>query len=196
MSTTKLKHPKIYQYVSSLAEIDSTNWEKFESSFTSVTAQKSQVLLKPNIIFDNIFFVLEGLVRNYYIDEKGREYTKTFRSPGELIGPYAEILTSNPSRYYIQAVTNAKLLQIPYDDYSKILSSDIEWQKFGRIMAEQNYVEKEWREHMLLHMDIAQKYDAFLSKYQQFEEQIPQYQIASYLGVTPEAFNRFKKKHK
>jgi CRP-like cAMP-binding protein len=71
-----------------------------------------------------------------------------------------------------------------------------DWQVFGRKMAEENFIEKEQREFMLLQLPASERLKYFRNRFGELAEQIPQYQIASYLGITPESFNRLLKKEK
>ncbi|MCO4793372.1 MAG: Crp/Fnr family transcriptional regulator [Bacteriovoracaceae bacterium] len=191
--------PKLYDYfeiVRKKAPITKESWEKFENKLDFHDFKKSDFMLRPGSMDRKFYIVMEGVVRNYCLDENGREYTKTFRGPSGLIGPYAEILQDVPSLYFIQAVTDVKVLSFNYAFYEQMMEEFPEWQILGRKMAEENFMEKEQREYMLLQLSAGERLEKFYERFGELVDQIPQYQVASYLGMTPESFNRLLKKMK
>ena len=80
----------------------------FEDLLTEESFERQSLLVHPGEKSDRIHFVLEGVARNYFTNEDGREFTKIFRGPFELIGPYMEVLADIPVRYTIAAITDLK----------------------------------------------------------------------------------------
>ena len=183
-----------YELACKRAPISRESWDIFAAKLDFHDVKKADFLVRPGNEKRVIFIVMEGVARNYCLDEKGREYTKTFRGPGGVIGPYAEILEGVPSRYFIQAVTDLKCLSFQYSFYEKMMEDFPDWQVFARKMAEENFMEKEQREFMLLQLPASERLKLFKERFGELADQIPQYQIASYLGITPESFNRLLKK--
>jgi len=85
-------YTQLFEMARSLSPITEKEWEDFSGSFTSGTAEKGELLQRPGDEPKFIWVILSGIVRNYDLDDKGKEYTKVFRGPGELIGPYPELL--------------------------------------------------------------------------------------------------------
>jgi CRP-like cAMP-binding protein len=189
-----MKYEKIYTFANSISPVERELWEEFETGFTQHSFKKSELITQPDDEAEVIYFILEGVCRNYFTSVEGREYTKIFSTEGAMIGPYMEILAGTKSKYYIQAVTSCKLVGMRYDAFEERMAKHHSWERLGRKIAEGQYMEKEQREFMLMHMNIEQKYKFFTEMYEDHLDKIPQYQIASYLGVTPEALNRFLKK--
>lgn len=189
MDTTKL-----FLRAQNLAGVSASQWEEFTRAFSLRSFKKSELLLKAGETSDVFFIILKGIARNYDLDDKGKEYTKVFRGPGELIGPYAETLAHTPARFYIQALCDVDALAFSYAHFAQLMERYPEWQKLGRIMAEENYLEKEKREYELLHYSAEKRYQEFLAQYGELASEIPQYHVASLLGVSPEALNRIIKK--
>lgn len=183
--------PELSRQLLERTQVPPAEWEIFSRAFQRVDCQKGDQLLAPGDKAQFIYLVTEGVLRNYFLDEKGKEFTKTFRGPGGLIGPYAEILAQLPSRYFIQATTKATVWRFPYEAFAlQMRSGDRSWERLGREIAERNYLEKEKREWEFMHLPAQERYENFLRDFGGLVEQIPQYQVASYLGVSPEALNR------
>jgi CRP-like cAMP-binding protein len=154
------------------------------------------VILSPGQNSFNFHVVIKGILRNYDVDIDGKEFTKIFRGPGGLIGPYAEMISQTPVKYFIQAVTEAEVLIFSYKDFEKMMEKYKSWETLGRKFAERNYMEKEKKEYELMHFNSDERYDLFLKEYGPLADLIPQYQVASFLGISPEAMNRMIKKRK
>ncbi|MBL7665086.1 MAG: Crp/Fnr family transcriptional regulator [Bacteriovoracaceae bacterium] len=189
------KYPQLYEIVLAKAQLSLAEWLLLENTLEPMAFKKGEFLAKPEETPDAIYVVIEGIVRNYFTSNNGREYTKIFRGTGRLVGPYSELLAQTKTKYYIQATLDAKVLKFSYSHFKTLMQSSHAWERVGRVIAEENFLEKEKREYMLMHMDIEEKYNEFLKDFAPFQDEIPQYQVASYLGVSPEALNRFLKKN-
>lgn len=191
-----MNYPELYQFAASLAPITDSEWQEFSQKFTLLTVDKGEILMKPGGDANAFYIVLKGILRNYDLDENGKEFTKVFRSAGGFVGPYSEILSKTPVRFFIQAVTSSTLLRFNYSDFEGMMDKYKSWEKLGRRLAEINFLEKENREWELMHLNADKRYLRFLEKHGALAAEIPQYQIASLLAISPEAFNRLIKKMK
>lgn len=189
-----MKYPQLYEMALSKAPISQDEWSEFERGLERLTFKKGEFLARPGEEADKIYVVFSGLVRNYQTNASGREFTKVLRGPFGLVGPYQEILSHTKTKYFIQAITDLEVLAFSYRDFEKKMSTTHAWERLGRIIAQENYLEKEQREFMLMHMNAEERYLEFLKDFKDFKDVIPQYQIANYLGISPEALNRQLKK--
>jgi CRP-like cAMP-binding protein len=133
---------------------------------------------------------MSGLCRQFYISNDGKEHTKYFQPPGLVAIPFAEMLSKKPSRCFIQAVVDTNLVVMSHHDFQTLFDVDYDTQKLARRIAENYFIEKDQREYEFLNYDAEQRYDAFCEKYGELVEFIPQYQIASYIRVTPVTLSR------
>lgn len=191
-----MKYAQLFEYARTLAPISHSEWEEFAEHFSEMRVSKGEVLLKPGESATHFYIVLSGVLRNYDLDENGKEYTKVFRGPGGFLGPYAEILSGSFARFYIQAVTDGSVLKFSYAEFELMMEKFKSWETLGRKFSERNYLEKEKREYDLMHFNAQTRYDGFLAEYGELFEHIPQYQVASLLAISPEALNRLIKKKK
>ena len=189
-----IKYPELYNFTKLTSPIAENEWLPFEKSLVYIEQAKVTILSSPDQIPEYLYFVLSGIVRIYYQDANGREFTKFFCGPHQIIGAYAELLQNEKTRSYIQVVSDAKIFQFSFKEYQNMVKQYNSWKDFGRIIAEQNYVMKERREYMLLQLSSEECYQMFIDDFKNIMDDLPQYQIASYLGMTPEGFNRFLKK--
>ncbi len=173
-------------------------WQGFTAKLKCRDCVKGEELLAPGESAQSMFLVESGVLRSYFTDEKGKEFTKIFRGPGGILGPYAEILAGEAtSRFYIQAVTPSRVWVMSFADFSKLRETGAPaWEKLSRRLAEMSYLEKERREWELMSLSAQESYEIFLKRFGHMSEHIPQYQVASYLGISPEALNRILKSNR
>jgi CRP-like cAMP-binding protein len=189
-----MKYPGLYSFAVSKCPITMEEWLLFEPLLTQHHFKKGEILIRPGTPADQIYVVLKGLARNYHISPSGREFTKVIRGEGGLLGPYQEILSGTETKYFVQALTDIEALGFSYKAFDALMARSHAWERMGRIFAQDNYLEKEKREFMLLHMTAEERYEEFLKEFHHYKDEIPQYQVANYLGISPEALNRMLKK--
>src|SRR5262245_27438280 len=165
-------------------------WRAFERLLAPRRFSKGERFVEPGDRRGLVGLVRSGLFRFYYVDADGREATKTFRGPGELAAAYAELLMGVPSRTFVEALEDSELLVAPYAELLRLYARHPGWQELGRRVAERFYVNKERREFELLQLPAAERYRLFDREYPGLAARIPQYHVASYLGITPVALSR------
>lgn len=167
-------------------------WLKLERELRPLKLPRGEFFLRPGDDADRVAVVRSGLVRFYYVDRDGREATKAFRGAGELVAAYSELLTGKPSRTHIQAVEDTELLTLDHARLRALYGAHPCWQELGRRIAEEHYVNKEQREYEFLQLSALERYRQFEERYPGLAARLPQYHIASYLGITPVALSRLR----
>lgn len=153
---------------------------------------KDDYFLKEGDIPRRIGFVRSGILRLYYIDKTGKDVTKHFCPEHTLAISYSAFIQQQPSRFFIQALENTKLITIDKSSYDYLLNRNICWQITARKLAEMVFILKERREAELLLDDAQKRYLQFLTDYPNLINRIKHYYISSYLGVTPESLSRIR----
>lgn len=165
-------------------------WRLLEAELRPLSLAKGELFIRPGEPAGRVALVRSGLLRFYYVDQKGAEFTKAFRGPGELAAAFAELLLGVPSRTHVEALEDSRLLACDYARLDRALAGFPEWQRAARLIAEHFYVVKERREFELLQLSASERYDRFAHEYPGLAARIPQYHVASYLGITPVALSR------
>ncbi|MCP4911673.1 MAG: Crp/Fnr family transcriptional regulator [Oligoflexia bacterium] len=186
----------LYYNIKKYSEIPPEQWEKLVSVLTPRKVEKGEILLKAGEVANEAAFILRGGVRMYYVDEDGNESNHAFRFENQVMAGYPSLLSKLPSRYYIQAIEEGDLLTINYEKFLKFYDEHQCWERLSRVVAELNYLEKTEREYHFLMSDAAQRYMSLVETQPEIIKRVPQYQLASFLGVTASALNRVIKKLK
>ncbi|MBI5933577.1 MAG: Crp/Fnr family transcriptional regulator [Chloroflexi bacterium] len=173
-------------------DIPNAEIEKVLDVFHTSKLQKNQFLISAGEIPTTLAFVVSGILRLYYISESGFEFTKSFCVEGDMIAAYTALLNKEPSKLFIQALEDSRLLIANYEEYQAVTAESLCWQKVNRTIAERLFMKKEKRESSLLLDDAQTRYMKFKDEYPGMESRIKQHLIASYLGITPVTLSRIR----
>lgn len=172
------------------AGVTAEEWEPFVRNTAIRQIRSGQLLIEAGQQVDSAHFCVQGLFRLYYLLEDGREYTAGFTMEQDYATSYAAMITGQPSAYTIEALEESTVIRIPHTLLEQLTLDSHGWERFVRIAVERLYIRKEQRERELLYASARERYDACLRKYPGLEQRVPQYHIASYIGVSPVSLSR------
>jgi len=155
---------------------------------------KGECFIREGEIPQNFAFVLSGLFRYYYIDKKGNNFTKGFFLENTVISSYSALIQKRKSYFTIEALENSVILVVNYDKWKILFEKELCWHKFLLFLLEKGYCIKEAREREFLLFDAEERYKSFLNTYPGLEKRVKQHLVASYIGITPVALSRIRKK--
>jgi len=182
--------------MNSYSPITTDTWEKLKTFSSFVNLPGHSILYPADQLPTSFSFVHSGLFRVYITDEKGKEYNKNFFDEGTFPGSMSALLKSEASRFTIESLEASMIIMIDFKDYRNLLYAEDDLKLF-----QINYLEKNWllakdsREVALVQENASQRYQRFLSEHPTFNSRIPQYHIASHLGITPTQLSRIRKKN-
>ena len=132
------------------------------------------------------------MLRAYYSNDQAEEYNKTFFTENNFVGAYSALITQEKNLIDIDCLTDCSLLVATYQWITKLYDQHPQVERLARILAEQFFVRKEKREIELVTLEAKERYAIFQQEHPQLEQLIPQYHIASYLGVSPTQLSRIR----
>jgi CRP-like cAMP-binding protein len=136
-------------------------------------------------------FVVQGLLR-YYILDDGTEHTYDFSAERSFVCNYESFLPQLPSTRFIQALEPTQLWRISYHDLQQLYAQLEHGQQFGRLIAEQLFVDTLQKLTSFYRETAEQRYEQFLHLFPGLTERIPQYVVASYVGIKPQSLSRIR----
>jgi CRP-like cAMP-binding protein len=142
---------------------------------------------------DYLYFVESGILR-FYVESGEKEITTDFAFQGSFTSAYSSFITRRPTIYNIEALTDVSLWRIHYTDLQEVYRQNPAGQALGRMAAEQLFIRKTEREVSLLRDKPEERYLALLEQNPQLVQQIPLKYLASYIGITPQALSRIRKR--
>ena len=162
---------------------------------TFVSIKKNDYLCQISEVPTFFSYVSFGLLRAFILDEKGNEYNKNFFEEGSFPGSMVALLTNQPSNFAVQALENSQLIHIDFKKYRELLL------KYDDLKLYQiHYLEAHWlihkdaREVAIIQNDADERYEEFKENFPRLESRLPQYHIASHLGITPTQLSRIRKR--
>ena len=140
-------------------------------------------------------FVESGVFRTYHIEEKnGEEKNIFFYSANQLVVSFASFINQVPCHYHTEAMTDAKVVYIHYDDLVRLYKTSHAWEHFGRILAEKASNIAFDRTESLLFQSAEMRYLNFVKHHPNLINDIPLYHISSYLGIQGPSLSRIRKR--
>jgi CRP-like cAMP-binding protein len=164
------------------------------SAFTLKKIKKKQFIIQPEFIAKYQVYVLEGVFRAYIIDEKGEDHTVQLAIEDWWISDYNSYISQTPATMFVVALEDSVILQIDYETEQRLKASNHKIETFFRIMAERTAAFRQRRIISNLIHTAEERYDNFIEKYPLIADRIPQYALASYLGMTSEFLSRIRNK--
>lgn len=185
----------VHNYINQISEISDVDWNFFSSRLTRRDIPKKTTFLKLGDIENHISFIVSGIVRLYIPkSDPSKEVTFGFSFKSQFVSAYDSFLTRKPSLYELQALTNITILSITYADLQDVYKTTTIGNLIGRLTAERLFLIKSKREQTLLHYTAEERYLNLFKDRPAVIKEIPLKYVSSYIGVTPQALSRIRKR--
>ena len=168
-------------------------WAFFVSKLACEEFPKKHLLLKIGETEKYLSFVETGIIR-YYLPKLENDLTFTFVFANNFVSGYDSFLTQEPSIYQIETLTKTTLWRITHDDLQAVYKETEVGNLIGRKASEDLYLKKTKRELSLLNESAEQRYQNLFTEQPHLLQHIPLKYIASYIGVTPQALSRIRRR--
>jgi CRP/FNR family transcriptional regulator, anaerobic regulatory protein len=155
---------------------------------------KKEIFLSPGEISNKISFIIKGLLRSYYITDEGLDTTVWFMKEGDVTISVRSFYERSPSMEFIEAIEEATLLYITYDELMEAYSLFTEFNVIGRILTEKYYVLSEERLLGIRNKKATDRYSFLLKYHPEIILRAPSQHIASYLDIDKATLSRLKSK--
>jgi len=185
-------HAALIQEIKKHIDLTTEEEELITISFRHKKVRRNQVLVQPPDIAIYEHFVVSGCLVQYYLDDNGIQHTLLFAPEGWWTTDLPSFLTGQEAKYHIEALEDSELLIISKQVLDKLLLKIPILNNFFRILYQNAIMAQEERLLNVLSTKVEERYLRFVKKYPQLQNRVPQYLIASYLGVTPEFFSKVK----
>ena len=170
--------------------------ERFIEALNKVSISKGQFLLKPGTTVKHEYFVIKGCLKAYYLDDKGGSHIIQFAIENWWVGDFDAFYNKIHSKLYIEAIEDSELLAINYDSLQNIYDKAPIFERYFRILTTQAFISQRKRILSTLEKNTQERYIEFCTSYPKIEDRVPNYDIANYLGVSPENLSRVRQQIK
>ncbi|NHN24604.1 Crp/Fnr family transcriptional regulator [Flavobacterium jejuense] len=183
-----------HHHLEKFIKIDEIEFTSILSFFKTIKVKKKEDLVLEGQICKTNFFVLNGCLRKYFINNKGIEQTTEFAIENWWITDNISYEQETPTAFYIQAVENSEILVIDKYSQEKLLKDFPKMERYFRFIYQRAYAASQIRMKYLYDFTKEEFYDHLCKNHPEFVQRVPQYLIASFLGFTPEYLSEIRNK--
>ena len=160
----------------------------------SQSYKKKEHLLSNGQVCKSLYFVEKGCLRMYFLNSKGTEQITQFALESWWLTDFFSFMDKKPSEYFIQTIEASKIISIDINVFDDLLKELPQLERYFRIIVQKNLAASQLRTKYLFEMSKEEFYYHFSATFPEFVQRVPQYMIASYLGLTPEYVSELRKR--
>jgi CRP-like cAMP-binding protein len=185
-------------FITKYVEFNDYELTNFSSKCTKVEFSKGAYIMKAGEVQKNLYFITEGIIRNYIENNKGEIKIFNFRSESMVVTGYASYNYEDnlKSLVNVQCLEDCVLIKVPFDAINYVINHIKLGDRLGRYMAEAHVVQMIQYVIQRDTMSILERLENIDKNFPNIHQRVPQYMIASYLGITPVHLSNLKKKRK
>jgi len=184
---------KLLKHFTSIQKLSKVEIEAIDETMIIRNFKKGSILLKEGQFSKDVFFVLNGIVRQYYLAD-GVEKTSDFFTDGQWVLSANNVINGMASKNYLDCCTDCTLV---VGDSEKGDDLYLKFPNLGvvsRKLMNQVFIEQQSKLEAYILNTPTVRYLNLMKSNPDLFQHIPQYQIASYIGVTPESLSRIRKR--
>jgi CRP-like cAMP-binding protein len=193
------------EYINHFIALSDEEWQAFSSLFSSVSYKEGEHIYGDSDVSEALYFILDGIVRSYKLEEDGRDFTWTFHCLDMdalehrmlmdiAVVDYVSFTQGTPEELAFEVLVDATLVKVEKQALLKLYESSAKWQKFATKMAEDSYAIMRERTFNLLTKSAKERLELLESYFPGvFEKEVPLKHIASYLGITRQSLSRLQR---
>lgn len=179
-------------HIEEIVKLTDEEWKFVSSHFEYKKLKKHQFLIQVGQPVDYEFWIIEGLIRAYNIDEKGKEHILRFGMENYWISDHYAFQFQIPATIFVDCLEDSKFLCLSFENRELICNEVHAMANFFRIKSNYGYVSLQRRILSLLTQTAEERYDGLLEKLPKLIQRVPKKLLASYLGVSRETLSRLK----
>ena len=188
------KYPGFIAHIRQYVELSEQEVEILERYVEPVELKRREFLVTEGQVCRCNYFVEKGCLRMFHINGKMVEQTTQFALETWWLSDYFSFLKQKPSGYSIQAIEKSLIVAIDYQRQDELFAELPKLESYFRIMMQRALAASQLRVKLIYEFSKEEMYTHFVTSYPQFFQRVPQYMIASYLGLTPEYLSELRKR--
>ena len=184
---------KLISHFNSYIPLSVVEIEAVTKRATERNIKRRQFILQEGDLCNHYNFVVSGCFKMYSVDNAGKEHIIQFGAENNWLTDIGSLHSRKRGRLFIEAVEPSVILQIALDDLVFLYENHPKFNRIFRVIVENNFVELQNRILQNISNTAEERYLSFLNQYPNLSGRLPNTQIASYLGITPEFLSNIRK---
>ena len=153
---------------------------------------KDQYIVQQGDICKSANFIISGCTKTFYMNKEGQEHTVMFSVEDWWTSDLGSFITQTPADFNVQCLENTELIQFSFENLEELYNKIPKLERFFRKIIERAFVASQKRIIKNFSLAAKEHYLIFKETYPEIEQRVPQYMIASYLGITKEFLSKIK----
>lgn len=182
------------EHISSYVIFSEEELSEIARFFEVQSYRKKDKLLHAEKRCDTLFFVAKGCLQLYFIDDLGNPKTTQFAMETWWLTDFLAFQNQRPSNFYVETLEKSTVLSITFSKYQELLETFPKMEKYYRAIFETAYGAALMRIKYINSLSKEEMFFSFRNSFPEFVQRVPQYVLASFLGLTPEYLSEIKKK--
>ena len=179
-------------YVQTKVDLAEDELQELLAAFKLKKIKRKQFIIQPDFVASHRSYVLQGAMRSYVIDRNGIDHTIQLAVEDWWVSDYNSYIYQKPATMFVVALEDSSLLQIDYTTEQQLKKANHKFETFFRIIAERTAAYHQRRIISSLTRTAEERYNDFLETYPNVAQRVPQYALASYLGMTTEFLSKIR----
>ncbi|MES2515675.1 MAG: Crp/Fnr family transcriptional regulator [Bacteroidota bacterium] len=184
---------KFKEYLQKNAQVTDSEFDVLSKQLRAEKVKKHTVLSRPGEVCGYSFFVEKGLLRSYTMDDGGKDHVIQFAPENWIVSDRSSSYFNQPSDFFIDTVEDSEIVYLDKDFMEKASGLSYTYRQFNERSLHNHIRHIQKRVSLLLGATAEQRYMDFIKLYPDLMLRVPQWMIASYLGITPESLSRVRK---
>ena len=183
---------RFLNYISNYINLNKDELELLGAKVVERTYLKNQYIVQQGDICRSANFIISGCTKTFYMDDEGQEHIVMFSIEDWWTSDLGSFITQTPADFNVQCLEPTKLIQFTYENLEELYDEVPQIERLFRKIIERAYVASQKRIIRNFSLGAKKRYKLFRSKYPEIDQRVPQYMIASYLGITKEFLSKIK----
>ncbi|OOG76831.1 Crp/Fnr family transcriptional regulator [Algoriphagus sp. A40] len=188
-----MSNPALIRHLESFIPLKESEKVLFEGRFLTLKVKRKEKILAAGEVCKHYTFIVEGCFRMFGVDDKGFEHNIQFAAENDWIADIGSFHTQKPSLLNIEALEAGSVLQVKQQDLYFLYTHIPKLDRIFKVLIELKYIELQNRVLQNFSSTAEQRYLGFLEQYPHLSNRLPNTQIASYLGITPEFLSKVRR---
>ncbi len=153
---------------------------------------KGHYIVQQGAVCKHTNFIISGCTKNFYVDQQGQEHIVTFAIENWWSADLSSFITQTPSDFNVKCIEATEVIQFTYQNQDKIFQNIPKMETLFRKLLEKALVYSQKRIVNNFSLSAKDQYLYFKKQFSTIEQRVPQYMVASYLGITKEFLSKIK----
>lgn len=192
------KNEILSEYLKNFAALTDKDISDSQSFWKARKINKGDFFNMQRMVCNDLGLVLKGIFRIYYRNPQTTDADKNifFCSESQFVVSFRSFISRAPCWYFIEAMEDSEIVFISHQDLNNLYETNMNWGKFGRLLAESFFFNAQTRTEEFLFFSHEERYLRLLKEHPDIMQRIPAYHISSYLGITNPSLSRIRKRLK